>query len=260
MRHCTIVVLALLFAALCCFAQDGASTSTPTWSGAWSADIKNHYWGSTVSAVFADQLVAQQELDINRRVGEKTTVALSLWDSKGFHDSFRTFADETDVSIGVTQKVGKFTVSGTGSIFFLYPGAGTHVLVLDGKISRTFSRGGNTVTPYLEVQHYTLTNKDVGYGGGLYPMVGLAYERKLTSRFSLAALFHENWDMDGGFGKTKGSNLFYAELGLRIAVTESFSVTLPRVAYGGAWDDPARDTYCGRPRVATWSGGFTKIF
>jgi hypothetical protein len=258
MRHYAAFVVLFLATIAGVFAQDGApttatSTAAPTWSVSWNGKLAPNYFGSILCGVFADQLVFQEEIDLARRVGEKTTVTGMIWNSKGFHDSFHTFADETDAGIGISRKVGAFTVSGSGWIFFLYPGAGTDALILDGKISRTFTHAGNTLTPYIEIQHDGVTNKDVGYHGGTYPMAGISYERKLCGRFSLAALYHENWDVDGGFGKKKGSNLFYSEAEVRFAATESFTIA-PGVVYGGSWDDHER------PHKIMWLVGFSKTF
>jgi len=154
----------------------------------------------------------------------------------------------------VTRKIGAFAVSGSAWMFFLYPGAGTHVPVVDGKISRTFARDANAVTPYAELQHDGLTNHGVPYHGGWYPMAGADYERQLGERTFVTAHYHEGYDVNGGFGKNKGAHLFYAEIAPRIRITSSFAVIPIRAAFGGSWND--RD----RAGKMTWSTGFTKTF
>jgi hypothetical protein len=52
--------------------------------------------------------------------------------------------------------------------------------------------------------------------------------------------FHENYDSNGGFGKRAGKSLFYGDIGLRIAIAESLSVTIPRFGVGGGWNDANR--------------------
>ena len=246
--------------AVVCFAQDGAQVSTntvassPTWSGVWSAEVKDHYFGRIVDAVFADETVLQQSLEANRRIGDKTTFSILLWNSKGLRNNFKGFADETDAGLGLSRKVGQFVISGSAWIFFLYPGAGTHVSVLDAKLSRTFASGGNAVTPYVEVQHDGLTNHDVAFHGGTYPMAGVDYERRIGERASLAIHYHEGYDVDGGFEKKQGAHIFYVEIAPAIRVTDSFSIVPVRIAIGGGWNDP------GRPHKTTWSTGFFKTF
>ena len=170
--------------------------------------------------------------------GGKTSLTMTIWNSTGFDKWFNSFAYETDFDMNVAHKFGKYAVSGGGWAFLLYPGAGTHVLVLDGKISRSFSNGVDTIEPFFEIQRYTVTNKDVGFHGGTYPMVGTTYTRKLSGRLSLVTQFHENHDNDGGFGKRSGKSLFYADAGMRIAITDSMNITLPRFGIGGSWRTP----------------------
>ena len=257
-RFASVVALLFLVASLG-LTQDGApkdSTSTPsTWSGSWNAEVKNHYFGPVVGAVFADEPVVWNVLTLNRRLDAKTTISATLWNSEGFERaSFGTFANETDLVLGLSRSVGKFAVSATGSIFLLNPNAGFDALVLQTRVSRTFARGRSAVTPYLETQWYGVTKNVDGLHGGLYPFVGANYARKLNGQLSLLAHYHEHRDLSGAFNKRKNANLFYAETGLRIAVTESFSVTAPRIGYGGSWDDP------GRPRKTTISIGIAKTF
>ena len=249
---------ALLIAIPCSHAQDGMQTTitaaAPTWSGTWTAEVKDHYFGRMVDAIFADETVLQQSLDVNRRLGDKTSFSIMLWNSKGFHNNFGGYADETDAGLGISRKVGRFVVSGSAWIFFLYPGAGTDVSVLDAKAARAFVFGNNTITPYLQVQRYGLTNHEVPFHGGVYPMAGADYERRIGERITLAVHYHEGYDLDGGFGQTQGAHIFYTDIAPAIRVTGSFSIIPVRAALGGGWNDP------GRPIRATWSAGFAKTF
>jgi len=259
MRRLTALAVFFFAAVFCVFAQDGAPTTTttsaPTWSGVWNAGFYRQYYGNIVSKVFAHQPVVWNALTLNRRLDDKTTWCVNVWNSEGFlRSSFGTFANETDLGTCIARQVGKFSVSGTGTIFLLNPNAGTDVVVLAARVSRTFARGGNAFTPYAEIQQFMVTSKDVGYHGGIYPFLGMDYARKLTGRLSLVTHFHEHRDLSGAFGEKKGANLFYGEAGLRIAVKESFAITFPRIGYGGSWDDP------NRPRRTTWSAGITKTF
>ena len=195
----------------------------------------------------------QSWLNYGCQVTEKTRVTGAVWDSIG-QRPYKTFATETDTTVSVTRKLGEgITLEGTGSVFFLTPTAGFNVLVGDVKFSRTFAHGGNTVTPIVELQAYRLTNR-VTVGGGLYPMIGAAYDRKIVGQLSLAMNGHEVWDINGGFGFRKRSNLIYLETGLAWTLTKSLTLTVPRIAFGGAWDDPSR------PRKMTYAVGFAKTF
>ena len=258
MRRLLAATLAVFFfAAILGFAQDSVPTTatpkTPRCSGSLGTDLKSRYFGSTVDAVFADQLVLQSWLDVGCAAGPKTTITVGIWDSIG-QRPFKTNATETDLSFGIAREFGKgITVQGTGSIFFLNKNAGFDVLVGDLKVSKTFASSSNTVTPYAEVQGYHLTNR-VAVHGSVYPMLGVAYTHKFSGRLSLSTVAHENYDSRGGFGFRKSTHTFYAEAGLRIAVSDSVTVTIPRVAYGGAWNDS------GRPKKATYSMGIAKTF
>jgi hypothetical protein len=236
------------------FTQDNIFHSTPAWSGAYSADLKTRYLGSTVCADFANQGVVQQELDVTRNLdGGKTAVTASVWNSSGFTRGFTTFAYETDFDLNVSHQFGKWTVGAGTWLFFLNPKAGFDVSVLDAKASRTFSDGTNSVTPFVEVQRYGLTNR-VANHGGTYPMLGFFYSRKLAKRFAIVSQFHANYDANGGFGYRSGKTLGYADAGLQLKLADSFSITLPRVGYGGSFNDSAR------PGRFVWSMGIAKTF
>jgi hypothetical protein len=136
MRKQMLIILTFGLFAATCIAQDESK-----WSGSWVADLKPQYFGSTVAATFADQVLVQQNLSLNRKLSQTLTLNTNVWNSKGFSDSFQTFADETEVNIGVTKQTGKFTVSALGQINFLNPKAGTDAVELVFNISRQFARG-----------------------------------------------------------------------------------------------------------------------
>lgn len=258
-------VMRFVFVALsfmtACLAQDATRTDvvqTPTWSGSYTADFKSRYFGSTVCEIFADQKVLQQEVDVTKQLDAKTSITGMVWNSTGFTGGFRTFAAETDAGISMNRKIGRFDLSGTAWLFFLNPTAGFDVFVLDAKASRTFAPGRNRITPFAGIQNYALTNK-VANHGGVYPMVGAAYERKLTSHLSLVGQAHGNYDVRGGFGEKSGKMLFYSEAGFRITLSESTAIT-PRVGLGGSFNDPGNATYLGRPRKPIFMVGISKTF
>ena len=140
------------------FAQDATTATQPAWSGNYAADLKSRYLGNTVSAVFADQLVVQQEVDVSRHFG-KTVVTGMVWNSTGFQNVCSDFACETDVGFNISRQVGKYVVSVSAWDFFLTPTAGFDVVQVDAKISRTFTRDKNTFSPFVEHQHYNLTRR-----------------------------------------------------------------------------------------------------
>ena len=223
--------------------------------------VGNRYVGTTVCAVFANQTVVQQEVDITRSVG-KTSISGTIWNSTGTTPStwFNSYAYETDIDLNVARRIGKYDASIGGWMFLLEPGAKTNVPVLDMKIARSLSRGHNIFTPFTETQWYGTTNgKAAGYYGGVYPMLGMAYERSLAERISFSSRFHTNYDAMGGFGKSAGKLVFSADAGLRISMTGSSALS----AHGGlvgAYHDPARGAYTGRPRIPVFSIGISKSF
>ena len=115
------------------------------------------------------------------------------------------------------------------------------------------SNGTDTFEPFTEISWFGTTNK-VDYHGGVYPMAGANYTRKLSRRFAVASQFHENYDANGGFGFRAGKSTFYGEVGLKIALSESFTITVPRISVGGSWNDPDR------PIKTVWSMGLSKSF
>jgi hypothetical protein len=254
-RHALLQFAAVFFLAMVSFAQENSQPApTPIWSGTYSANLKTRYFGSTVCATFANQGVAQQELDITRSLsGGRTSITATIWNSTGFTRAFTTFAYETDIDLNVGHRFGKYDVGVGGWLFLLNPKAGFAVSVIDARVSRTFSNGTNTVTPFVEVQRYGLTNR-VANHGGIYPMIGATYSGKLNGRFAVVAQYHANYDANGGFGYKGGKLLFYTDLGLRIALGESLSVIFPRFGYGGSYNDPAR------PVRFIWSAGIAKTF
>jgi hypothetical protein len=261
MRHYAIAVSAALLLVTACFAQDGTKTETspvatlaPTWSGNYSIDLKSKYFGSTVCAIFGDQVVAQQLLSVTRSLGDsKTTLTMTFWNSTGFHEWFQNSAYETDVYFTITHKFGKYVVAVSPWMQITYPGAGTDVPLLDTKASRIFSNGTDTFQPFVELSWFGTTNK-VSYHGGFYPMVGATYARKLSRRLAVVSQFHENYDSNGGFGFRAGKSLFYSDTGLRVTLRDSLAITLPRVGVGGSWNDPDR------PKKTVWSMGLSKSF
>jgi hypothetical protein len=245
-------------------AQDGTTAtekvsppvSACAWTGTYTFDMFSHYFGTTVDATFANQGVAQEAITTTRCLDHgKGAVSFTVWNSTGFRRWYQNNAYETDVDLNVSRRIGKYDASIGGWMFHMNPNNKTDVAVVDAKVSRTFARGKNVLTPYAEVQHYGLTNRaTAGCHGGSYPMVGVAYDRKLTNRISVASLFHENYDANGGFGFKSGKSLFYVEAGLRIALGERIAITVPRLGYGGGWNDP------GRPKKTTWSSGIAWSF
>ena len=265
MRRLIAVFSAALFVfAAACQAQDNATiatTKTPKWSGNYSAAFGNRYVGTTVCATFANQAVFQHSLTI-ARTDEKTSIAGTVWNSTGVTPStwFTTYASETDIDFNVDRRFGKYDVGVGGWMFFLEPGAKTNVPVFDAKIARDLVLGRNTVTPFTETQWYGTTNaKDAGYHGGVYPMLGVTYSRPLTERVSLSSQFHANYDASGGFGKTKGKSMFSVEAALRFVMNSSVTLTA-HAGLVGSFNDPARGSYEGRPRVPVFNVGISKSF
>ena len=251
-----IAALAVLLAPAC-FSQDGTKTETSptitptsTWSGIYSFDLKNRYLGSITGGVFADQTVAWQDLDITRTFRSGTSMTITIWNSTGLTRStwFKNFAYETDIDVNVSHKFGKYTVgAGADGLFLLYPGAGTHVLVADLKVSRMFVNGKNIFEPFVELQQYGLTNKMTTMHGGMYPLVGATYARKVTKRITVPARFHEGLDANGAFGLASGKALFYTESGLQFSIG-SLSINLPKIGYGGSRGTsvPSKESNVGR--------------
>jgi hypothetical protein len=242
------------------FPQDDASVApkvaaVPAWSGVYTADIGSRYFGSTVCAIFANQGVAQEAVTVTRRVDSgKGAVAITVWNSTGFKRWYENNAYETDVDVNLSHRIGKYDVAVGGWMFLMNPNAKTEILVFDAKVSRTFTRGSNAFTPYFEFQQYGVTNKAVGYHGGGYPMLGLGYDRKLSRRFAISSVFHENYDDNAGFGFKGGKSLFYAEAGMKVALGDRLTLTAPRLGIGGSWNDPDR------AKRVTWSSGIAFAF
>lgn len=254
-------ILVALIVAAPCFAQDRA-TVTPTWSGSYSNQVGNRYVGSTVCAVFGNQTVIQQELDITRHIGAKSSVTATIWNSTGITPStwFGSYAYETDLDFNVGHRFGKYDTAVGGWMFFLYPAAKTNVPVFDSKVSRGFVRGHNTFSPFFETQWYGTTNpKDAGYHGGVYPRWGVAYSRPLAERVSLVAQFYTNYDASGGFGMTQGKFMFYGETVLQLAVNHSM-IVMARAGIVGSFNDPMHGDYKGRPRIPVFNIGVSKSF
>ncbi|MDR3582229.1 MAG: hypothetical protein P4L67_03070 [Candidatus Pacebacteria bacterium] len=230
-------------------------TCSGQWSGNYSLDLKNRYFGTTVCGIFADEPVVQQDLDITRAFrGGRTALTVSIWNSNGFENAPDTFAYETDLDVNVTHKFGKYTVSAGDWIFFLTPVAGTNVNVISAKISRTITKGNNAFVPFAAIEHYDVTTlTSMGHGGN-YPMIGTGWTGKLAKRFSIAAQAHANYDVNGGFNNGKGKALFYSEASLTFAVNESTTLTLPRFGVGGGIGDK------GRPSKTVWGIGISKSF
>jgi hypothetical protein len=242
-----------------------ASTSTPCsgqkWSGAYSVDLKNRYFGTTVCAVFADETVVQQELDVTRNFREgRTALTVSIWNSNGFKNAPDTFAYETDLDVNLTHRFGKYTASVGEWVFYLNPAAGTNVNVLDAKVSRTFTKGKNSIIPFAELQRYDVTDANAIGHGGTYPILGASWNRPLAGRFAIATQAHINYDASGGFNNKGGKTLYYSEAALTFAVDKSTTITLPRFGFGGAFNDPASDSHAGRPLKTVWGIGFSTTF
>jgi hypothetical protein len=262
MRRNHVVVFFTAFVIFVMF----ASTSTPCsgqqkWSGAYSVDLKNRYFGSTVCATFADEKVAQQELDITRNFHDgRTALTLNVWNSNGFKNAPDSFAYETDLDVNLTHKFGKYTASVGEWVFYLNPSAGTNVNVIDAKMSRTFTKGKNALIPFAELQRYDVTNLTAVGRGGTYPIIGANWNRPLTGRFAVATQAHINYDANGGFNYKAGKSMYYAEAALTFAIDKSTTVTLPRFGFGGAFNDPASGSYAGRPAKTIWGIGFSTTF
>jgi hypothetical protein len=255
-----IVVAAIFSLVTACFAQDVAKTETqtpaaaptPAWSGEYRFDLLNKYLGSFTGGVFANQPVAWQELDVTRTWG-KTSLTWTLWNSTGFRDVCSTFACETDVDTKFSRQFGKYTASVAEWFFLLNPTVGTHVLAADVKLSREFVAGDNTFTPYIEGQGYRLTNKMSTMHGGKYFFVGGTYKRSLPKKISVELHFHQGFDANGAFGAKSKTQIFFAEITPRFAITKSLSVG-PEVGYGGSWNDPSRR------KTTMFGGGISKTF
>jgi len=259
-----VAVFALIFVVFVVRAEAQTtidSIKSPTWSANYAAAVGNRYVGTTVCAIFANQTVMQHSLTITH-ASEKTSVSATVWNSTGVTPStwFDTYAYETDVDLNIAHRIGKYDIGVGGWVFFLNPTAKTDVLIFDGKVSRNLIRGHNTFAPFTEAQWYGVTNaKDSGTHGGAYPMAGIIYGRPLSERISLSSQFHANYDATGGFGKAKGKTVFSVEAGLRFAMNASTALTA-RAGLVGSFNDPARDTYAGRPRIPVFNIGISKSF
>jgi hypothetical protein len=230
---------------------------SPAWSAVWTTDVRSRYYGEIVNGDFSNgEPVVQSRLNLTRPIG-RTSFDLMLWGSKGLSSPlFKNTSDEVDVIFTATRPIGPVTVSGNMGVFFLAPTARFHNLIMGVRVAKQFALGGGLrAEAFVKLDSLSLiANRQTLVHGGSFPTIGLALERHINGRFGLVGQVAYIRDMNGAFGFKKGAGLSRGDVGLRIQINKHWALIVPKVQYGGSYDDPLR------PGRVTWSGTCVHTF